>query len=229
MPSAEGILEQQGVPEDAAAGDQLLSLAKQGLAELDLNIRARGLFAPISLDSFPAVYEGAGLNDRPTPLEGIIPSAEALFLFAVTCGTEVSRRIAELFAANDYPVAMALDSAASLAADKAASLVQEKVSAAFTAETGKSNAAALRYSPGYCGWHVSGQGALFAALRTQEIDLSLTESFLMNPLKSISGVIVLGPPEIHRFKPDFSFCTACLDKQCRDRIASLELGTERDG
>ena len=59
----------------------------------------------------------------------------------------------------------------------------------------------LRYSPGYCGWHVSGQINLFNTLTPEKIGITLGESCLMNPLKSVSGVLVAGPPNIHISTP----------------------------
>ena len=111
---------------------------------------------------------------------------------------------------------MALDAAASLAADLAAEQLEEEVARRNPDLT------ALRYSPGYCGWHVSGQRALFDELKPGDIGLGLTDSFVMDPVKSVSGVIVVGAPGIHHFKPDFDFCRACTDRTCRERIASLE-------
>ena len=97
----------------------------------------------------------------------------------------------------------------------------ESLSRATPAQGEDSPAQALRYSPGYCGWHVSGQRALFAALRPAEIGLALRESCLMDPLKSISGVLVSGAPRIHDFVDDYPFCAECAERACRDRIASL--------
>ncbi len=84
----------------------------------------------------------------------------------------------------------------------------------------------MRYSPGYCGWHVSGQMALFDYLGPDAVGITLTESFLMHPLKSVSGVIVAGQPDIHRFVHDFPFCAACTGKECRERIGSLRVQPE---
>ena len=79
----------------------------------------------------------------------------------------------------------------------------------------------LRFSPGYCGWHVSGQKRLFAELKPQKIDLTLRESCLMQPLKSISGVLVAGPKIIFDIDDTYPFCAACKTHSCRDRYQAL--------
>jgi hypothetical protein len=79
----------------------------------------------------------------------------------------------------------------------------------------------MRFSPGYCGWHVTGQKKLFAALHPEEIDITLTPSCLMKPLKSISGVIIAGDMEIFRFDDSFAFCAECSTHVCRERLATL--------
>ena len=43
----------------------------------------------------------------------------------------------------------------------------------------------------------------------------------MSPIKSVSGVLVAGHPEIHDFENDFDFCFDCATWECRSRIASL--------
>jgi len=49
-----------------------------------------------------------------------------------------------------------------------------------------------RYSPGYCGWDVAEQKLLFSLLPDNFCSISLTESSLMIPIKSISGIIGIG-------------------------------------
>ncbi|MCK4414710.1 MAG: hypothetical protein KAY32_14345 [Candidatus Eisenbacteria sp.] len=86
--------------------------------------------------------------------------------------------------------------------------------------------ACLRYSPGYCGWNISGQRALFAALKPERIGITLRPSMLMEPLKSVSGVVVGGRPEIHRFADRYPFCADCRTHGCRERIRKvLESGS----
>ena len=79
----------------------------------------------------------------------------------------------------------------------------------------------LGYSPGYCGWHISGQRKLFDYLRPDAIGISLNTSCMMNPLKSVSGVLVTAEPDAHRFKPRFSYCPECKDRSCVERMQQL--------
>ena len=49
-----------------------------------------------------------------------------------------------------------------------------------------------RFSPGYCGWHLSGQVKLFSLLGGNPCGITLSDSCLMMPIKSISGIIGIG-------------------------------------
>jgi hypothetical protein len=43
----------------------------------------------------------------------------------------------------------------------------------------------------------------------------------MTPLKSVSGVLVAGDKEIHRFKPKYPFCKVCQTHSCLQRMKML--------
>jgi hypothetical protein len=49
-----------------------------------------------------------------------------------------------------------------------------------------------RYSPGYCGWNVAEQHKLFQLIPENYCGITLTDSALMDPVKSISGFIGIG-------------------------------------
>ncbi len=49
-----------------------------------------------------------------------------------------------------------------------------------------------RYSPGYCGWSVGEQHKLFSFFPDNFCGITLTPSSLMQPIKSVSGVIGIG-------------------------------------
>ena len=49
-----------------------------------------------------------------------------------------------------------------------------------------------RYSPGYCGWSVGEQHKLFSFFPENFCGITLNETSLMQPIKSVSGVIGIG-------------------------------------
>ena len=73
-----------------------------------------------------------------------------------------------------------------------------------------------RFSPGYCGWHVSQQQLLFPLFNGHTCGIRLTDSSLMLPIKSVSGIIGLGK-EVRRL--DYT-CGLCDFKQCYKRRKS---------
>lgn len=181
-----------------------------------------GLIEELPREEFAAVYEGEGQNPPETPLPGIVSRSAGLALYAATLGEGVGHRISELFEEQEPAVAYLLDTVASAAADRLSDRLSEQFQARLVErEVAPDRAQVLSYSPGYCGWDVSGQRRLFARLRPEEIGIQLNPSFLMTPLKSVSGVLVAGAAESHRFRPDFPFCEACATRECRLRMASV--------
>jgi hypothetical protein len=67
-----------------------------------------------------------------------------------------------------------------------------------------------RYSPGYCHWDVADQHSLFSLLGDSPCGITLTSSALMKPVKSISGLIGIGPKVHYR---DYQ-CSRCRFKNC---------------
>jgi hypothetical protein len=49
-----------------------------------------------------------------------------------------------------------------------------------------------RYSPGYCGWPLTEQKKLFSLFPDNHCGIRLTDSCLMDPVKSVSGIIGFG-------------------------------------
>jgi len=148
----------------------------------------------------------------------VLEDAVTLALFAVTLGEEVSGHISELFADDNAARGYVLDQVASIAADQLVQIARRRYAAAEGSNPGT---AVLPYSPGYCGWNVSGQRALFAVLEPADLGISLNESCLMHPIKSVSGVLVAAPIEAHDFEPAFPCCAVCTTFACRDRVDSI--------
>jgi hypothetical protein len=223
LPDADSVLRAQGIPRGAQLSPRVRDLLEDSLARYHRLADVQGLVERVSRDEFELVYHGEGRNADATPIQQVFPRADHLALFVATLGAEVSQHISDMFAANDLALAAMLDAVASEAAERAVDLIGRR----FLERLDRAGALVpgtvqLAYSPGYCGWHISGQGRLFARLRPEEIDVSINSSFLMSPVKSVSGVLVVGAPEIHQFDDDFEFCRACATRHCRNRLAALQ-------
>ena len=220
-PGRDTVLRTQGIPNGYQVSERVDALVEQARELYEALARPVGIIADISLNEFLEVYEGDGLNAVPAPLPGIVEDSRCLAMFAATLGEPIGRKIAELFEGNDAALGCMLDGIASERADRAASLLGQAFGESLPDHGGlDSGASVLPYSPGYCGWHVSGQRKLFAFLEPGGIGIELNSSCLMSPIKSVSGVLVAGRPATHAFKNDFEFCLDCVTWKCRERIAS---------
>ncbi len=222
LPGPEAVLQAQGMPASAIPNDQTLALYRAAISSYLLLAEPAGIVREISKEEFSRVYGGEGNTAPDAPLGNIYRASAGLALFAVTVGETLSAEISRLFESSDFPAGAMLDSVASQAAEMAAAYV-ERTFADHLSETGTLNSgmATLPFSPGYCGWDITSQISLFQVLHPQEIGIILSESCLMQPLKSISGVIVAGEKEIFDFEDNFEFCDDCQTRSCRTRLAAL--------
>jgi len=221
-PDRAAVFENQGIPAGTGVSQDVEALCDTALRLLAEVATPRGILAQISKPDFEVVYRGEERNELRTPVGDIFGRADELALFAVTLGERVGREITQRFHSNDLALGAMLDSAASAAADKLAELVETRFRQSLSASgRGGTSTGVLRYSPGYCGWDISGQRKLFEFLHPERIGIALRESFLMEPLKSVSGVLIGGPKEIHDVEMSYPFCDQCEARGCRERIRAL--------
>jgi hypothetical protein len=218
LPDLEALLKTQKMDSSHPIRQEIRVQALQALALFGELAEPCALMMRIGRDEFVPIYEGLGRNDSPGPIERVYQQAQDMALFAGTIGSRICEKIAKLFRSNEFVVGNFLDAAASEGTDRISHLLEDRFSSLLSNENRiMSHDKVLAYSPGYCGWHISAQKALFAVLRPEQIGISLRDSFLMEPLKSISGVVVAGPAEIHRFEGVYPFCSVCRSQTCRAR------------
>lgn len=222
IPATSDILAGQGIPPKAVLNERTTLLINDSISLYKETANPAGIIKDISIADFKTMYRGEGGNDSVTPLESIFPESLGLALFAVTVGEEISRKIRTLFSEDNFAPGSMLDTAASVGADMASGYM-ESYFKNYLVESGlfDNSKAVMRFSPGYCGWHVSGQRKLFEYLRPDKIGIKLTDSCLMEPLKSVSGVVVFGRKDIFEFDNNFLFCADCVDQSCLARQKSL--------
>lgn len=72
----------------------------------------------------------------------------------------------------------------------------------------------LPYSPGYCAWNIRQQRLLFSLLPAKPCGITLSESCLMHPVKSVSGFFALG----ENLVPQPYRCELCTNQTCYKKI-----------
>ena len=144
-------------------------------------------------------------------IERQLKGAEAYAFFICTAGVEYEAFQERLKKEGDMVRVFIADALGSVIAEKAADQMelslQENIDKLGWHHTN-------RFSPGYCGWHVSQQQLLFPLFKGETCGVKLTESSLMLPIKSVSGIIGLGPNVRHL---DYT-CGLCDFKQCYKRM-----------
>lgn len=215
------VLERLGLEATDTVSPRLADLIERASKRLVRTAVPVALVETVDREEFGRIYAGDGANAPRAPLDEIYSRADALALFAATLGPAIDDVIRHLFQSGDPALGYVLDVTASSVADRLADLTGRRFLAHLERARTSAAARVLPYSPGYCGWHVSGQAALFERLRPQQIGITLTKGCLMEPIKSVSGVLVAGRGDVHKFRPTYPFCDACTTHDCRVRMASV--------
>ncbi|MFC1619622.1 vitamin B12 dependent-methionine synthase activation domain-containing protein [Candidatus Neomarinimicrobiota bacterium] len=223
LPEGEAVLQHQGMPRGKTVPGHIQAILEEAVEVFTSEATPTGILQELTVEQFDAIFRGEGLNEREAVLKEIYPQADSLALFALTMGDMLSKNIEEQFAGKNFALGAMLDAVASLAADGAAAHVEERFEKDLASRNNRPiELRVLGYSPGYCGWHISAQKKLFQALEPERIGITLNTSYLMTPLKSVSGVLVAGPRAIHLFKPSFDFCKVCKTYSCQERLRDLK-------
>lgn len=136
-----------------------------------------------------------------------IAGSEHIAFFICTAGATVSRRAKTLLTGEDPALGYVYDVLGSYIAEAAGDAMQARLGADVRKSGQKLT---NRYSPGYCQWPVTEQHKLFGLFKGSTCGVSLTDSALMNPIKSISGLIGVGANVQYRKYQ----CELCNLKKC---------------
>lgn len=188
-------------------------LLERALAEAARRCRPRAGFRLLAGGRAPdrsdVVRAGGALFATQRIVAGALARAEHVALFAATIGSDFEEW-ARATMADDPALGFIADAVGSAAAEALADRLHDQI-ALEMARRGWS--VTNRYSPGYCGWSVAEQRALFALLPPGFCGITLGESALMQPIKSVSGLVGVGPAV--RFA-DYQ-CEACRQPDCTYR------------
>jgi hypothetical protein len=146
---------------------------------------------------------------------GQIKNSESFALFLCTAGEETGQRSRKAMQEDDLLKGYIYDVVGSEIVEAAADLMQESLRAAVSAE---GMLITNRYSPGYCGWDVGEQHKLFSLFPGNHCGIRLTDSALMDPVKSVSGLIGIGK-SVKMIPDTCSLCnmTGCIYRNRREK------------
>jgi len=140
----------------------------------------------------------------------LLEKASKVAVFVLTIGNYLEDTAAQLAQDGLVLQSAVLDAIGSDAAERIADSVESQIS-----EVAHNQGLTIsrRFSPGYCDWDVSQQKMVFQAMKGDYAGVNLTDSCLMIPRKSISGIIGIGPSEMTDYNP----CKTCDKRDCVGR------------
>ena len=140
-------------------------------------------------------------------ISGYMTGATEIALFLCTAGktfTDLSHTYQQN---GDFLEAFVVESIGSVTVENAMDKVQCCLEEEITARGKKIT---NRYSPGYCEWALSGQRDLFSYIGDHPTGITINDSCLMQPIKSVSGIIGIGD----EVKKRSYGCDICNSSSC---------------
>jgi hypothetical protein len=136
-----------------------------------------------------------------------LKDATSAALFICTAGDVISKHANKIILEGDPMLGYIFDVIGSVCVEKSIDKIQEELA---KEQKQKNLNISDRYSPGYCEWSVSEQQFLFQLMPENFCGVSLSDSSLMNPIKSVSGIIGIGS----KLQQKGYQCLWCTDKNC---------------
>lgn len=130
-------------------------------------------------------------------------------LFIATAGREYDSFVKERYK-RDILFQFIADAIGSVVADSCANRIGDRLDSQCR------QSRTLPYSPGYCGWNICEQRKLFSFFPPFPSGVSLSDSCLMTPIKSVSGFYGLGTDIVSQPYR----CGICTNKKCYKRMKS---------
>lgn len=189
-----------GYPEGMKPPKRTAERLDRVLEEARPLVEARGLLLELN----PERAGEAGLDRM---------EASGLVLGLVTAGAKIEALAEERIREGDATAALMLEAAGSAAAEEAADRLGAVI--AGHGDDGEGEPISCRISPGYGGWPLEAQRAVFDLLPHKEVGVELLPSMLMIPRKSISFAMWLGADAAPA--RGLSGCALCRLERCRYR------------
>jgi hypothetical protein len=124
------------------------------------------------------------------PVATVVAGATDLVIGVCTIGGAISQRISEQLRGEQRLRAMFLDDLGSWAVDQVRQQLCRRIEGDAASRDLRASAS---LSPGESEWSVAEQAVIFSLVDAQEIGVTLNESMVMSPVKSLSLLMGIGP------------------------------------
>lgn len=144
-----------------------------------------------------------------------LAGCEKVILLAATVGDDIEEDVTRRFNGGEYSMAVLLDAAATAAVEQVADGLEKALAPKMAAQ---GFGMKWRFSPGYGDWPLEQQPELIRLSSAESIGVSLSESMMLMPRKSVTAIIGLyrkqgSEPVGH--SPNG--CAACSQRDCPSR------------
>lgn len=148
----------------------------------------------------------------------LLEQCHKVAMFLMTIGNHLEETACRLAEDGLILQSAVLDAIGSNAAERIADSIQSEIKG-VVGEQGF--VISPRFSPGYCDWDIRQQQMIFRAVDGGPLGIYLTETCLMIPRKSISGIIGIGTPESN--VANYNPCKTCHKRDCPSRRKNLRI------
>lgn len=178
---------------DSALPEPFDEYVSQAVQEAEMLCDIRGTFrfsekSEFAADNSKVIVDGIAFEIGKTVAKEF-RNSENFALFICTAGPGISHRSQELLTGENPVLGYVFDVLGSMIVEAATDQLQLEIKRMALSE---GLLITNRYSPGYCNWSVADQHKLFSFFPENCCGIGLTDSSLMYPIKSVSGIIGVG-------------------------------------
>lgn len=154
-----------------------------------------------------------GIVLKGTKLARAHRNCSSIVFFTATLGPAIDLEIRRLTQNNCLSDAFIIDTMGSVAVEQLVERFYQLMRSYFI---NQGKGVTLRFSPGYCDWPLQEQRKVFRLVKGDLIGVQLTDSCLMTPQKSVSGIFGI-TKDVESGQKPYNPCSICGKLDCSAR------------
>ncbi|MFH1940849.1 MAG: vitamin B12 dependent-methionine synthase activation domain-containing protein [bacterium] len=177
-------------PEENALNGRVKSIFENELERASSLFEPKSIYRilPVDTNSDGIVsFKKSGFQIHSRQVSKMLKPADPVLLFMATLGPRLEEEVNRLFSEDHMAEAVILDAIGSETADAVADKMHREILKHLAEDKGLG--VTPRFSPGYGDWPVTVQGEFCEVCGGGKIGITVNESSLMSPRKSVSAVL----------------------------------------